>query len=766
MRPRIRMSRNLLLFALVFLAGCSNTKYLEDGELLYTGAKAKVEDSTMSRKQRKALEDELEGLARPKPNSKILGMRPKLWAYNIAGEPKKERGLKHWLRNKVGEEPVLFSQVDLEYNANVLESYAENRGYFKARVSADSTRRNKKASAEYTLKPGPRYHIREVEFPADSSGLGKAVARASRRTLLKPGKPYDLDVIKAERERIDSRLKRRGYYYFNPDYILVQVDSTVGKNQVGLKVKIKPETPDAARVAYTIADIVVYPNFSIKTDTINYKPEDVKQHGDFTIIDSSNLFKPHIFDRILQFKRGDIYNRNDHNLSLQRLINMGTFQFVKNEFRVCDTLNTALDAFYYLTPLPRKSLRFEVLGKTNSANFTGSELSINWSNRNFFRGAELFTTSIFGGIEVQVSGRNKGFNVYRIGNETSLTWPRFITPIRIVTPSGFVPRTKVTVGYEFQKRMQLYALNSFKGSFGYLWRESETKEHQLNLTEITYVSPNGITDLYREQLDANPNLAKAIEKQLIFGPNYSYTFTNTMKRRLRNTIYYKGSVDLSAPITGLIMNGNAKKGDVKEILGVPFSQYVRVENDFRHYLKLGQDSQLASRIIGGVGYSFGNSTSMPFIKQFFIGGTNSIRAFRARSIGPGSYFEPTDANSFLPDQSGDVKIEVNTEYRTKLFSIVHGALFVDVGNIWLLNKDENRPGAEFSGNFLKEFAVGTGAGLRLDISFLVLRLDLAFPLRKPYLPENERWVLDEIDFAGKNWRKNNLVFNLAIGYPF
>lgn len=766
MRPRIRISRILLVFALVFLAGCSNTKYLEEGELLYIGAKAKVADSAMSRKDRKALEDELEGLARPKPNSKILGMRPKLWAYNIAGEPKKERGLRHWLRNKVGEEPVLFSQVDLEYNANVLESYVENRGYFKAKVSADSTRRGKKAFAEYTLKPGPRYHIREVEFPADSSALGQAVARANRRTLLKPGAPYDLEVIKAERERIDSRLKRRGYYYFNPDYILVQVDSTVGKNQVDLKVKIKAETPAQARIAYTIADIVVYPNFSIKTDTINYKPEDVKQHGDFTIIDSSKLFKPRIFDRILQFQRGDVYNRNDHNLSLQRLINMGTFQFVKNEFRISDSLSTALDAFYYLTPLPRKSLRFEVLGKTNSANFTGSELSINWSNRNFFRGAELFTTSLFGGIEVQVSGRNKGFNVYRIGNETSLTWPRFITPIRIVTPSGFVPRTKVTVGYEFQKRMQLYALNSFKGSFGYLWRESETKEHQLNLTEITYVSPNGITSLYQEQLDANPNLAKAIEKQLIFGPNYSYTFTNTMKQRLRHTIYYKGSVDLSAPITGLIMNGNAKKGDVKEILGVPFSQYVRVENDFRHYLKLGKDSQLASRIIGGVGYSFGNSTSMPFVKQFFIGGTNSIRAFRARSIGPGSYFEPTDENSFLPDQSGDVKIEVNTEYRTKLFSVVHGALFVDAGNIWLLNKDVNRPGAEFSGNFLREFAVGTGAGLRLDISFLVLRLDVAFPLRKPYLPDNERWVLDEIDFGGKNWRKNNMVFNLAIGYPF
>src|SRR5690606_11640024 len=157
-------------------------------------------------------------------------------------------------------------------------------------------------------------------------------------------------------------------------------------------------------IPYTIADIVVYPNFSIKTDTVTFKPQDVIRHNDFIIIDSTKMFKPRIFDRVLQFERGDIYNRRDHNLSLNRLINMGNFQFVKNEFKVNDTLSTALDAYYYLTPLPKKSLRFEVLGKTNSANYTGSELSINWSNRNFFRGAELFTTSIFGGIEVQVSG--------------------------------------------------------------------------------------------------------------------------------------------------------------------------------------------------------------------------------------------------------------------------------------------------------------------------------------------------------------------------
>lgn len=755
-----------LVSLLLIASGCSNTKYLPEGELLYTGGKVKVEDTSITRKERKALQKEFKGLLRPKPNSKILGLRPKLFIYNLAGEPKREKGFRHWLRTKVGEPPVLFSQVDLQYNADVLQNYSENRGYFKTRTASDSTRRGKKASAEYTIKPGRQYKIREVIWPTDSSRISKAVARTKRRSALKPGEGYDLDKIKAERERIDARLKEKGFYYFGPDYLKVQVDSTVGKYEVDLRVKVKDETPESAKTVYTINDIIVYPNFSIKTDTVRFKQADMIKHNDFTIIDSAKTFDPRIFDRTLQFKKGDIYNRTDHNLSLNRLVNMGPFKFVKNEFKVSDTLSTALDAYYYLTPLPKKSIRVEVLGKTNSANYTGTELNINWSNRNTFKGAELLTVSAFGGLEVQISGQNGGFDVYRVGGEANLIWPRFITPIRIVTPSGFVPRTKATIGYEYQNRKQLYSLNTFKGSFGYLWKESNRKEHELSVSEITYVSPTNVTPLYLERAEDNESLKKVIEKQLIFGPRYSYTYTNTMRKRLRNTIYYKGSIDVAGTIAGLVTGANVKQGDTTKVFDVPFSQFVKIENDFRHYLKLGDDSQLASRIIIGAGFAYGNSSELPFIKQFFIGGTNSIRAFRARSIGPGTFKEETDENDFLPDQSGDLKLEFNTEYRVKLFSVVKGAVFVDAGNIWLMNKNPDKPGAEFTSKFLDQIAVGTGVGLRFDLSFLVLRTDLAFPLRKPYLPEGQRWVLDQVDFGSKYWRRENLVFNLAIGYPF
>jgi outer membrane protein insertion porin family len=764
----MKLNKNIFLFTLMLmiLSACSNVKYLPKGEQLYIGGTVKIEGKDQSKKKRKQLSEELETVLRPKPNFSILGLRPKLYIYNIVGKPKKQKGLKHWLRTKVGEPPVLFSKVDLDYNTKLVQNRLENRGFFNAQTTADSTSKNRRVKAIYKANTGKQFKIRKVEFLDDSSTLTKAISNTKENTFLKVGDPYDLDVIKAERNRIDTHLKDSGFYFFSPDYLIVQVDSTVGDHQVDIFVKVKQKTPDKAKEIYTINKISIYPNYTIAKDSSNRKPEVGKPYGDFTIYDNKNKFKPKIFERSMTFRKGDIYNRTDHNLALSRLVNLGTFKFVKNTFTVADSLQNALDATYYLTPLPRKSIRAEILGKTNSANYTGTELNINWSNRNTFRGAELLTISLYGGLETQISGQNKGYNVYRIGTEANLIWPRFIVPFTLNSSSAFVPKTKATLGYEFQNRTNLYSLNSFRASFGYIWKENVRKEHQLNLMEINYVNSFNITDLYKQQIALNPTLSKVTDKQLIFGPNYSFTFTNTTETRKTNTFYYKGSLDLSGNAAGLFTGANAKKGNVKRIFDVAFSQYVKTENDFRHYLKLGKNSQLASRIIVGAGLPYGNSTELPFIKQFFIGGTNSIRAFRARSIGPGTYFKPTNANSFLPDQSGDLKLELNTEYRTKLFSIVRGALFVDAGNIWLLNKNPLKPGSEISNDFLNELGAGVGAGLRFDLSFLVLRTDLAFPIRKPYLPSDQRWVFNQIDFGSPSWRKENLVFNLAIGYPF
>jgi outer membrane protein assembly factor BamA len=755
---------SLIVFSF-FIIGCGNTKYLPKGDLLYTGGSVKVSDSLIKRKDRKNLEKELKNLLRPKPNKQILGLKPKLLIYNLAGQPKKEKGFRYWLRTKVGEPPVLFSQVDLEYNASVLRNYVENKGYFKAKTQSDSTRSGQRTSAQYTVLLSKQYKINTVSFPDDSTALGKAIARTQARTLLKPGNPYDLEVIKAERDRIDARLKEKGFYFFNADYILAQVDSIKGDHEVSIKLKIKQETPSKARKPYTINEIIVYPNYSILTDSLVYKKEDIVQYHDFTIIDSAKTFNPRVFDRTLYFNKGDLYNRKNHNLSLNRLVTLGTFKFVKNEFKEDASIPDALNAYYYLTLLPKKFIRFEVGASTNSAGYTGTDLKINWNNRNIFGGAELFTLSLFGGADFQISGKNGGYDIYSFGGEASLVWPRLVAPFKWQNSSEFVPKTKATLSYERQNRAQLYSLNNFKASFGYLWKESVRAEHELKVLEVSYVSPNEVTELYLEEIKQNPSLAKVIEKQLIFGPTYSYTFTNTMQKRKKHTIYFNGELDLAGNLTGLITGANAKKGDTIKFFDVPFSQYIKVKGDLRYYLKLGEDSKLATRLFAGVGYAYGNNTEMPSSKQFVVGGANSLRAFRSQSVGPGSYHN-IDETTFLPTETGDIKLEFNTEYRTKLFSVVNGALFLDAGNIWLLNENSNKPGGQFTKDFMKQIAVGVGAGLRFDFSFLILRTDLAIPLRLPYMVNGKNWVIDDIDFGSGAWRKDNLILNIAIGYPF
>lgn len=757
-----KMKYYKLLILMVFIAlisSCTGLKAVPEGDFLYTGAKVKIEDKNISKREKNAVKDEVKQLLIPKPNKSIFGIRPSLFFYNLAGDVKKEKGFRHWLKYKLGKEPVLFSKVDLDYNSDIIQNYVENIGYFNATTIADSTSRKKTAKANYNITLKKQYTIKSITLPTDSSVLSKEINNSMRRTLLQVGKPYNLKHIKDERSRIDTRLKEKGFFYFDENYLLFQVDSTVANHEVDLILKIKNEIPAVAQKQYRINDIIIYPNFTIN-DTLNNNKDSAFVYNDFKIYDREKMFKPKIYDRTLYFHKDDLYNRTNHNLSLNRLVTLGTFKFVKNQFTVVEGKDGYLDATYYLTPLPRKSIRLEVLAKTNSANYNGSEINMNWSNRNAFRGAELFTLSTFLGIETQFSGQYKGFNVYRYGGEASLIWPRFIVPFKLTSASGFVPRTKLNLFYENQIRVKLYHLNTFKGSFGYLWKESERKEHELKLTEITYVNSSSVSDLYKEQIAINSSLEKVIEEQLIFGPSYSYTFTNTMQKQKKHTFYFKGSLDFSGNFAGLVMGANSSV-EQKEILGVTFSQFTKLETDFRHYLNLGGELQLASRAIIGIGYAYGNSKELPYIKQFFVGGTNSVRAFRARSIGPGIFIESNPNNNFVPDQSGDIKIEFNTELRGKIYNFIKGAVFVDAGNIWLLNENSNKPGAQINSKFMEQLAIGTGVGLRFDFSFLVLRTDLAFPLKYPTSKDFNNFApLD------KTWRKDNLMFNLAIGYPF
>jgi len=768
-----RFTIGLLLFILVILSACSATKNLPPNEKLYVGGKIKIDDKSTPAKQKKTLESELKGLIVPRPNTSILGFRYEVMFYNIFSSVKRKGGLKYYIKYKLGEAPVLFSSVSVNANNDIIRNRLENRGFLNAYSTADIIEKRRRVKLIYRPVPGYQYLINKVEFSVDSSlVLGSKVKSTESRTFLKPGDAYDLDVIKAERDRIDRRLKETGFYFFGPDDLIIQVDSTIGDHKVDLFLKIKPHTSTKAQQVYTINMIYIYPDYSISQDTIPVT-QGVK-YNDFVVIDPERKFKPRVFERSIFFHPGDIYNRTDHNLSLNRMVNLGAFKFVKNRF-VERGDSTTLDVYYYLTPLPKKSIRAEITGKKNDADFTGAELNLNWRNRNTFRAAELLTFAAYTGADIQAGGNDilSNRNYFKFGVQATLSIPRFVLPFEVNSTSAFVPRTRFTLGYDFLKRQNSYNLNSFRFSAGYLWKENIRKEHELNPVDINFVQPSKITPLYQSLSETDVTLKKAIEDQFTLGATYRFTYTNTAEINKVNTFYYMGGFDLSGNIPGLISGANVKEKEVRTLFGAPFSQYIKIESDFRYYLKVGQHSMLATRIFGGFGYAYGNSLNLPFVKQYFIGGTNSIRAFRARSIGPGTYYAPDDPGAttgFTADQAGDIKLELNLEYRPRIAGIVNGVIFIDAGNIWLLNDDldpaARKPGSLFSSAFLNELAVGTGIGLRLDFSFLILRTDLAFPLRKPWLPRDERWVVDQINFGSRQWRRDNLIFNLAIGYPF
>ena len=754
------------LLACSILISCSTTRKLKPGQILYTGANVKINpDSSGKIDDEKFIKKTLESKTRPRPNKSLLGIKWKLQLYNLAPDTVKRKGIGNWLKNKVGQPPVLLSELKLKYNNAVLKSYLTSQGYLQAEVSGDTIVKNKKGSAIYSAYTGIRYKMNSVSFPKDTGTLTNNINANKDNTLVKVGNFYDLDIYKNERIRIDNDLKEKGYFYFSPDYLIVQVDSTIGKSLVDVRIKVKDIAPDAALKPFNIRNINIYPSYNLRRDSIlrDLKPF---QYRDFTIYDNRNTFKPKVFDRLIFFKKGENYNRKDHNQSLNRMVNIGAFQDVRAEFIPLDSFrNNELDLNIYLTPLKKNSLTFSVTGTDKSSNFVGSEVKITQTTRNLFRGAEILDLSASGGFETQYSGQSKGINSYSFTAEGKLTFPQFIVPFyKPKSTTSFIPKTIASISYQLLSRDTVYKLNSFKTEFGYNWKENLYKEHNLNPISINIVQPTRRDSADLAALYAKiPGLENTLEEQFIIGSNYNFTFTNQMEQNRRNNTYFYGSLETGGNLWGLFVGQDAS--GKRKLLNTPLTQFIRLETDLRDYYKINRNITWANRLNLGYGYAYGNSTSMPFVRQFFAGGSNDIRAFRARSLGPGTY--KVDPNQTFADLSGDIKFLLNSELRFKIAGVLQGALFADAGNIWLRKEDPGRLGSGFKfKNTLSEMAVGTGAGLRIDAKIFVVRLDGAFPIRKPYLPNGQRWVLNKVDFGNKTWRKENFILNIGIGYPF
>lgn len=753
----------IFIFTCIMVSACSTTKTVPEGDQLYTGARVEVSGPDLTSKQRKTLRSELAAITRPRPNSRVLGIPFKLLIYNMFGNRRPDSFFGK-LRDRFGQPPVLLSDLDLEFNRKLLENHLENRGFFNADVTGDTIVKKKKAHAEFAAQTGNQYLIDSVMFDGDSSHLAAVIRESGATTLLKTGEPYNLDVIKGERNRIDAYLKERGFYYFNPDFLLVQVDSTDGTHKVDMRIIVKPDVPEQGRTAYTINNVYIYTSYNLSTASLDTNKANAQLYEGYYIVDRRNRFKPKLFSHAMQFNPGEVYNRTDHNLSINRLINLDEFKFVRNRFEPVPD-SAKLDAYYYLTPMPKKSLRGEVNVTKSDNGFQGSDLTVSWRNRNTFRAGEQLTIKAYVGAETQAGGKaTTGTNAFRTGAEANFAIPRFIIPFFDVrTKGGFMPRTNIRLGYDILNRREYYSLNQFRGGLGYIWKESLRKQHEFYPININYVQPLNITDKFLDSVGRYTYLRRVIDSQFIIGSTYQFNYNQVLSGLQKtNNFFFNGLADFSGNIAGLLTG--ASKENPGTILGRKFNQYIKFETDGRYYRKIGLKSSWANRLLIGYGIPYGNNDMLPYVKQFFAGGTNSIRAFRSRTVGPGTFPLLALDKTVFPDQTGDIRFEANTEFRPHISGPIYGAAFIDAGNIWLAKEDSTRPGSAFSKNFLNELAIGAGVGIRVDITMFVIRLDVAFPIKKPW--EENPWYWRQLRFGQQEWRRENVVYNLAIGYPF
>ncbi|MFD2932729.1 translocation and assembly module lipoprotein TamL [Spirosoma flavum] len=776
-RPAMHL---FLWLCILSLNACNIAKHLPENERLYAGTDIVIKaDSTVSKDEQGNINTQLSALARPRPNKQLFGYPYKVGLYYLFGEPKKN-GFRAWFRRKFGEEPTLASAKAISSNIPVWKATLQNEGYFGSNVTGELKESGYKARGVYTVNVQQRYHVDSVAFLTDSTPVRRALRVAGRRTIIKKGDPYRFDNIKLERERISQALKQRGYYYFLPDYIAILADNDSVNHRTNLYFAIKPEMPNAAGVPYGIRNVFIYPNYNLSTaQTDTNLRQSYKSDERFTIVDTTRRFDPKLFRDILTVQPGSRYNSRAQDLTLSRFINVGAFKFVRNRFEPDQQGDSAvLDVHYYLTPYPAKSVRVEVDGTSRSNNFNGSQVTLSWRNRNTLKRAELLTINTTAGIEFQVGGGEQSITNYRLGADILLSFPRLVSPLpfRYDQRRQALPKTNATLSYQRIIRGGLYDLNSFQTTFGYSWRQNQQVEHSFQPFNVTYVRPSNISTAFIDSAANNSYTFQQFRtvsnsQQLIFSSLYSFNYNTPLRSASASTFRLATNVEIAGNLANLLTNKRNDYGD-KIIFNVPFAQFLRVDADARLYRKLTPKITWANRLFAGLGVTYGNSKGfqLPLTKQYFVGGSNSIRAFRPRAIGPGLFARDTIRNGYIfQDGGGDIKLEANTELRAKFTQYIEGAVFVDAGNVWTYSNNDTfgeDAHAKFSSDFIKQIAIGAGVGIRIDLSYFLVRFDLATPLRKPYKTNGSEWVINQIDFSSTDWRKRNLVFNIAVGYPF
>ena len=737
---------------------------MPEGDQLYIGLKPIEYKEYEKNDHFYAVQEEVEAALATAPNGAFFGssyhrtIPYKLWIWNNFSNSETKLG--KWIAKTFGSAPVLMSWVNPELRTSVAQSVLRNHGYLGGTVSymVEQQKNPKKAKIAYTVNMNELSTVDTLEyvnFPSLSDSLIRLHADEAR---IKPGDPFDVSALDAERSRLSTLFRNNGFYYYQPSYASYLADTLAVPGKVHLRLQLADNIPAAANHKWYIGKMnvnIMKQSMEQLRDTFTYRRLTLAFNGRKPPIRARLLLR-HL--RLLPKQQ---FSYDAYMESADRLSNSGQYSSVQFAFTPQDT--TALCDTLDMTVSCVLNKPYEAYVETNYSNKingrTGPEIVVGFKKKNAFRGGEVIDLNLHGAYEWQTNGQGSDYNSYEYGTDLSVSFPRMIVPFLKPYRYYNTPTTTVRASTNVVNRPGYFKMHTASGDWTYKWQPTDRKKHEFSPLTIKYQHLTYATHKFDSIMYANPYLYATMQD--IFIPKMIYSFTYTSPKKYRNPIYWNITASEAGNILSLgYMAAGKKWGDEgKEMFKNAYAQFFKIESDFTKTWATGLKSQLVGHINVGLVYSYGNMKATPYSEQFYVGGANSIRAFPVRSVGPGSYYTDVARLSYL-DQTGDMKFLANLEYRFNLFGNLYGAAFLDAGNVWGLKDDGYRSGARFKlKNIAKEMALGTGVGVRYDLEFLILRLDWGVGLHMPY---------DTGKGGYYNIRrfKDSHSLHLAVGYPF
>jgi outer membrane protein assembly factor BamA len=700
--------------------------------------------------------------------------------------------------------PILDSAL-VEISRTQIQKFLVSKGYFKATVKSQINIKDQRAEVYFTANPGVPFSVNKFQYDIADSTLQQVYLRNKASfTHLKEGMQYDDDSLVYEREKIYEVMKQNGYYDFLRPYIKYSVDSNLNTNKVNVTLQVENPEGKAEHPVYTIGEtnVIIAPStegFPVM-DSLKLNPR-IFRGIRFT--DLSKRFRRNPVVRYDFLKQGDLYDLRNETLTYDRLYELNVFKNVKIDYLKAKDSSNKVDPVIRLIPQKRMSNRVEGEVPFNAGTI-GFTLSNTYTNNNIFRGAERFEFQIKGGLQSRINNGSSLFSdVYQrdFSLSANLAVPRLMIPFDIpLMGKNGMPFTTFSTSYVYSLQKNLFNRKVFLNSVTYDWVETKSKLHSLTPLNFEYrfggLLIDSTTEAGQALIASNSYNIKLLDrKDITLGIKYTYTLNANKLLQNNDFFYFRGNIDMAGNLlqgVSRIIDGkhDPRSGDFGSFFGLPFNQYVRPEIDLRWYKGLGGIKQFVARLNAGLGYAYGNSTAIPFEKLFFAGGSNGVRAWQARTLGPGNYNRalriPTEqARSTLYgiDQLGQMHIEANLEYRYKLLdkffgAQLKGAVFLDAGNVWNISPGNPQPETYFDFKKLgNQLGIGTGVGFRYDVDYFVFRFDVGLKLKDPQFSGSDQWVISKYlsgaeDFKTEYNRTHSpetyrfVQYNFGIGLPF